>query len=82
MKSNRESGKGRYDIGLIPKNPQKDPGIIIECKIKQSAEEAVLQIQEKGYTAELKQHGCKRAFLYGIFFRGKDTTIEMVEEDF
>ncbi|MBS0627413.1 MAG: AAA family ATPase, partial [Verrucomicrobia bacterium] len=59
VKSNRESGFGRYDVCLIPKNP-KDLGVVIEFKkvrgketLNQAAELALDQIAEKKYVSEL-----------------------------
>lgn len=57
IKSNRESGDGRYDISLIPRE-KKYPGIIMELKWKSGleedeleklSEEALCQIDEKRY---------------------------------
>ena len=79
VKSNKESGYGRYDILLIPHNP-KDIGIIIEFKkvsslkkekIKDSAQKAFDQIVSKKYAQELHQHGIKDCIAYGIAFQGK-----------
>ena len=33
IRSNRESGFGRYDVMMIPKNREKDPAIMIEFKV-------------------------------------------------
>jgi hypothetical protein len=80
VNSNRESGYGRYDIALYPNDPAKDPGIIIEVKMnKESADGAVLQIQDKAYATELKRHGCTALFLYGLHFDGKTVTTQMVK---
>ena len=79
VNSNRESGYGRYDIALYPNDPDKDPGIIIEVKInKESAHGAILQIQDKAYATELKRHGCKTVFLYGLHFDGKTVSTQLV----
>lgn len=57
IKSNRESGGGRYDIGLIPRE-ERYPGIIMELKWKKEldedklaglADEALAQIDYMGY---------------------------------
>ena len=61
IKSNRESGLGRYDVILIPKNPA-DLGIIMEFKkigrfekihLETAVESAIKQIEEKQYAQEL-----------------------------
>ena len=66
--SNRESGFGRYDIMLEPKDKQtqKYPGIVIEFKVinprkenslEETVEAALKQIEEKNYDAELINRG-------------------------
>lgn len=81
IKSNRESGYGRYDIALYPNNQKKDPGVIIEVKMnKESSETAVMQIQDKEYSTDLRQHGCKTVHLYGIHFDGKKVSTQLVTE--
>ncbi|MEK7655006.1 MAG: AAA family ATPase [Pseudomonadota bacterium] len=79
VNSNRESGYGRYDIALYPNDPSKDPGVIIEVKMnKESADQALLQIQDKEYATELKRHGCKTILLYGLHFDGKTVSTKLV----
>ena len=81
VKSNRESGFGRYDVALYPNDPKKDAGVVIEVKMsKETADEALLQIQDKEYAADLKQHGCKTIHLYGIHFDGKKVLTKLVTE--
>ncbi len=77
VKSNGESGHGRYDICVIPKNKNKT-GYIIEIKVakknedlKNKAEKAIKQIEEKEYTTELKNKSIKSIVLLGIAFEGK-----------
>ena len=81
ISSNRESGEGRYDIQLTPK--QKDmPGIIIELKatnesnnLKALANTALEQINVKKYDTELLAHGITTIYKYGIAFCGKQVEI-------
>ncbi len=80
IKSNRESGYGRYDIAWYPNHESgskiKDPGVIIELKIdNSSAEEALNQINVKHYETDLIQHGCDKILKYGIHFNGKKLKI-------
>ena len=86
IRSNRESGFGRYDIMMIPQEPEKYPAIIIEFKVcsrmkKETMEEAVQsaldQISEKNYDAELLAQGipADRIRHYGFAFEGKKVLI-------
>lgn len=83
IRSNHESGYGRYDIAAFPKKPGI-PGIIIECKTAESedalaakAQEALAQIEEKDYLAEFRARGVTDMHRYGIAFCGKRVRVEM-----
>ena len=84
--SNRESGFGRYDVQLEPKDPEKDDAILIEFKIynqkkekdlEETVEAAKAQIRDKKYAAELISRGIPedRIKSYGFAFRGKEVLI-------
>ncbi|CCX84078.1 putative uncharacterized protein [Eubacterium sp. CAG:86] len=84
IKSNRESGDGRYDICLIPRE-EKYPGIIMELKWKEKlskaalvslAEEALVQIDELRYDSELTEDGIADIIKFGIAFSGKKVCIK------
>jgi hypothetical protein len=85
IKSNRESGFGRYDIMVIPKDKSKDNAYIIEFKVKKQREEsledtvknALAQIEEKQYEQELISSGIPRDNIrkYGFAFEGKKVLI-------
>lgn len=84
IKSNRESGDGRYDISLIPRN-KKYPGIIIELKSKGGLNEAELeklsetaleQINSKRYSAEMEKDEITNILKMGIAFSGKKMKIK------
>ena len=81
--SNRESGLGRYDISLIPKN-KKDHGIIIEFKVAEenenvidTAKRALKQIKEKEYETKIKSLNLK-CLSIGIGFKMKE--VEIISE--
>jgi hypothetical protein len=85
MKSNRESGFGRYDIMLRPLDKEKDNAYIIEFKVKKKREatledtlqNALAQIEEKQYEKELIAAGIPEAHIrkYGFAFEGKTVLI-------
>ena len=84
--SNRESGFGRYDVMLIPKDREKDCAYIIEFKVHKPMKEkdlaetvsnALEQIEEKRYRAKLVAMGFAQENIrqYGFAFRGKECLI-------
>ena len=85
--SNRESGFGRYDVVIEPKNPKENPAVILEFKVfnhrrEASLEETVVaalaQIEEKRYDVALLAKGipADRIYKYGFAFEGKTVLIE------
>ncbi len=86
IRSNRESGYGRYDVVMEPKKAG-DPGVIMEFKVfdqlddekslEDTAANAVKQIEEKKYDTDLLFRGIpkNRIYKYGIAFRGKECLI-------
>ena len=85
IRSNRESGLGRYDIQLVPKSAGL-PGIIIEIKaagkndavnLKQLAQTALSQIEERKYDTELRAQGVTDIVKYGIAFQSKAVEVVM-----
>ncbi len=88
VRSNRESGFGRYDVIMIPREGKasKKPAIIMEFKVhdaesEQSLEDtvkaALTQIEEKAYDAELLERGIAEENIrhYGFAFEGKKVLI-------
>ena len=81
-KSNIESGLGRYDFVIEPKNKTKRAYIMefkstdnIE-KLEEVSKEALEQIENKKYDVSLKQNGIKDITYMGIAFCGKQIKIE------
>ena len=81
-KSNIESGLGRYDFVIEPKNKTKRAYIMefksidsIE-KLEEVSKEALEQIEDKKYDVSLKQNGVKDITYMGIAFCGKQIKIE------
>lgn len=74
VNSNKESGLGRYDIIIEPKN-KNNRGFILEFKVVKEEEdlnkvskEAIEQIINKKYDTQLKERGIKDITLVGIAF--------------
>ncbi len=84
IKSNRESGYGRYDIMLIPHDKNK-LATIIEFKkvstesLEKTAQNALEQITAKQYAQELKALGITHIKALGIAFQGKKVLV--LEQD-
>ncbi len=86
--SNRESGFGRYDVLMEPKNGT-DNAVIMEFKVKDSeegtlketAEAALEQIEERKYGTVLESRGIapERIRKYGFAFEGKEVLIKSKE---
>ena len=90
IKSNRESGKGRYDIAVIPRDPQV-LGLLFElksveetttdAKLAKQAQKALQQIDDKNYVAEFRQRGIHKVLKIALVFKGKDFQLKYVEEN-
>ena len=84
--SNRESGFGRYDVILEPRNPKRDDAIILEFKVQDTEDEASLkdtiqsaleQIEKRKYDTVLLEKGIQQEHIrkYGFAFCGKKVLI-------
>ncbi len=77
VRSNRESGYGRFDLAIFPKN-KGQAGVLMEFKVAKTeaelqneAEAALQQIEEMDYLAEFRAQGIENVWKYGIAFCGK-----------
>jgi hypothetical protein len=82
VKSNRESGYGRYDIMIIPREKTK-LGFIIEFKktrkketLETAMKSALEQIENQKYETELLQRGIENYKKLAIVFKGKEVTVK------
>lgn len=84
ISSNRESGEGRFDVSLEPRD-KSQTGYIIEFKagknlseteLAKAARDAIKQIHDKKYPTEMEYHGVKTIDLFGIAFSGKHVFCE------
>ncbi|MGK5091445.1 AAA family ATPase [Deltaproteobacteria bacterium TL4] len=86
VKSNRESGYGRYDVLLFPKN-RFQTGFVLEFKKidyddekdhQETMQSALTQIREKEYAVELRNAGVNKALGIGIVVDGKQVWVESI----
>jgi hypothetical protein len=84
IKSNRESGYGRYDIVIIPRDPIQT-GYVIEFKsvdkdenetVDSAIKAALAQIEKKKYDTELVERGIKQIKKLAIVFSGKEVFVK------
>ena len=83
VKSNGESGYGRFDVQLMPKI-KSIPGFIFEFKhaktdaedLEALAEEALRQIEEQKYDTQMSEWGVSDVVRIGIAFRGKRAVVK------
>lgn len=83
IRSNRESGEGRFDISLFPRS-SRYPGILMEFKygkhmddaqMSEDAKQAICQINDKRYDMEMKDEGVETILKIGMAFSGKHVKI-------
>lgn len=81
VESNRESGYGRFDLAIFPKETDR-AGVIMEFKVaanegemEEKAKEALQQIEDREYVTEFQKRGVKEVWKYGIAFCGKKIVV-------
>jgi len=84
VRSNRESGGGRYDVMVTPRTAGQ-PGVVLELKVrnrqrretvKSAMATALRQIRERDYAAELRASGAEPIHEMGVVFDGKQAWVE------
>ena len=85
VESNRESGYGRFDLAIFPKEAGR-AGVIMEFKVaanegemEEKAKEALQQIEDREYITEFQKRGIKEVWKYGIAFCGKKIAVRRSE---
>lgn len=87
VKSNQESGLGRYDLMIIPKQKHRK-GIVIELKkvssdksdaLELAAQKAIEQILETKYAQAFYEQDIHDIICYGIAFAGKQVCVKSIE---
>ena len=85
VKSNREGGTGRSDLFVKPVTRRK-PAYVLEFKVAdkfnqldKAADEALAQIEDRGYVKELEDDGYATVYRYGIAFCGKDCMVKLAD---
>ena len=83
VESNRESGYGRFDLAIFPKDTAK-AGVLMEFKaadteeqLSDRANEALRQIEDKQYETEFSKRNIATVWKYGIAFCGKKIYVTM-----
>lgn len=86
VRSNQESGYGRYDLLLEPKR-KEDTAYLFEFKVakreedlEKKAEEAITQMEENHYDVELRERGIAKLLLLGIAFCGKKGKVKFLDK--
>ncbi|WP_428263720.1 AAA family ATPase [Haliangium sp.] len=88
VRSNRESGYGRADVLIIPRHSGQ-PGVVIELKTldperdgtpEAALDQAMAQIEERAYAAELRAHGATSIRAYAAVFARKRVHVRVRSE--
>ncbi|WP_165379695.1 AAA family ATPase [Rickettsiales endosymbiont of Peranema trichophorum] len=81
IRSNQESGLGRFDVVMLPKQHER-AGILLEFKatddpkkLKAKAQEGLKQVKDKQYLELFRQNGVKEVLAIGLAFCGKQMSL-------
>jgi hypothetical protein len=83
IRSNLESGYGRYDVLMIPRKPD-EPGFVFEFKkfnpkkdknAQDAMQSALQQISVRQYATELREHQVKEIWGIGVVISGKEVWV-------
>lgn len=84
VRSNRESGLGRYDLMVLPTRP--GPGVVLELKslgrkqtVESALEQAERQLVDRDYAAELRARGAAPVRGLAVVFDGKEVHVRAVQ---
>ena len=85
VRSNRESGHGRYDVMVSPRTPG-EPGVVLELKavddgaaVDQALDEACHQLRDRDYAADLRARGAAPVHELAVVFDGKRAHVRRLE---
>jgi hypothetical protein len=88
VRSNRESGLGRYDVMVLPRTAGR-PGVVLELKTVEvddgetpsaALESALRQIRERDYATELRERGASPIIELAAVFDGKRAWVARADE--
>ncbi|MEP7119593.1 MAG: AAA family ATPase [Byssovorax sp.] len=87
VRSNRESGSGRPDVLIVPRQPGR-PGVILELKVakpgkttpKKALAEGLAQIRANDYAAELRAAGASPVHAFAVAFDGKHVSVRAADD--
>lgn len=82
VQSNREAGRGRFDVAVFPKDTSKT-GLLFEfktaaseAKLAAKADEALQQMAERDYLAPFRAREIQQVHQYGVAFCGKQVVLK------
>ena len=87
VRSNRESGHGRYDVMISPRTAGQ-PGVVLELKVldddhtpDQALEEALAQLRDRDYATDLRARGADPVHELAAVFDGKRAHVRALSRE-